>query len=425
MRCISRAKPSVLFVLCVLCLASRLGAAQWRTTEGASLEGDIVGMERGALAIRPATGTSIVRVPLENLDESSREAAENWAKDKLPADRLPPSVWPDRTPTVSGSIAEEKRPGAWIFRTPHYEFRSDAPLTAAAIGEFARIAETTVARVNALPLRMPPIGKDGLYTALLFRDRAGYANAGGNSNSAGQFIGGGRWNGYLIVPFESPGIREFAGGYSKSAEFDSHVLIHEIGHQLTARYIPFMPAWLNEGLAEYIALPRYSAAGFASSPRDLVGAIRARQDHYRSLRRAFEKASGPFEDRIEFRPTPLRDLLKPGEIDRILSSGDLRKTHESYYTSMVLTFFLLHFDGDGQGRRLRAYFETLGDTVEFLQSRGANGRLPDGVVYDESLTLETLRSALDPMLPAPSEADALQRQITESFAQSGLKLEFP
>jgi hypothetical protein len=405
-------------------LAAPPAPRDWHPANSPPLSATLLGIERRSAILQNGSGARLTE-PLDQLSAEDRADLEKWSAERTPQQRLAPIVWSE--PPRLGPVqvrGPEKTADGFVFRTDHFEFRADAALTPALINDFAEVAEATVERFRALPLRLPEIQRDP-YLVLLFRERSAFEAAGGRPSDAGKYRGGFPGEpGRLILPFESLGIEPFAGGFSKGRKYDNRILIHELGHELiggTARMLPF---WLNEGLAEYIALPRYFNGAFADAPRETLARLGERIAYYEHLSpRAFDPLTpagrgASTKDWL----VPLRDLFDPQLAANVNS---LEQTHKIYLTALLLTWYLLHLDADGQASRIRAYFEQIGDAHDFFMSDGAIGRLPAGVSDGPFWRAGALRSVLEDGLFAGESPEDLQRDLVARYARQGLVLDFP
>jgi hypothetical protein len=203
------------------------------------------------------------------------------------------------------------------------------------------------------------------------------------------------------------------------------VLIHELGHQLTAPDARLLPFWLNEGLAEYIALPRYNNGAFLDSPRDMLQRLGERFDYYEHLpARAFDPLApaGSRHGHTRDWLLPLPQLFDP---QLATNAPSLARTHQIYLTSLVVVWYFMHLDGDGQARRIRAYFEELAEAQEYFATDGAAGRLPAEATPESTWHRNGLRTILAEHLFAGQSPEDLQKDLVASFARAGLQVEFP
>ena len=267
-----------------------VSAREWRHTDGRTITAALLGVERGSAVLRMA-GNQRTEVPLSNLSESDRQWIETWKRDRTPEEALPPVNWPRVVtrplPSIEGPVIEGTD---FIFRTPHYQFVGDAELSIAAVQDFATVAEATWSLLRTWPLRAPDTGSTPL-TARIYRDRDAYERAGGPPDSAGVFTGRFGRRGVLLVPFESIGIEAFQGHFTKSAAYRPRVLVHEMTHQIYAPVIRFLPLWLNEGLAEYVALIPYQNGTFRLDRDSMRHALAQRLADYK---RRDPGSHGPF-----------------------------------------------------------------------------------------------------------------------------------
>lgn len=358
-----------------------LFGAPWLMDGDKPVPGTFIGMEKGKMVFefenRRRGALELSRLNPQSLDELRQWYSEK----KTTAEGLVPPLWSARD-GIRGVALKKKSAGpkTWIFESPHFIFELDAPIDAFSLRRLATIAEATFNRVNSLPIRIPP-APDEKNRILIFKEQASYLKAGGNEITAARFVGISKdRRGTVIATFGSVGLTPGEGPYRVGAAEASRILVHEIGHQLTAEYIWFLPTWLNEGFAEYVAFVPCSGGFFDSSPSKRLAGIRNRIAFYERMDLNLFGPVSPFDQgggdgnkkgsEIGDWLVPLEDLLAERDIIQdSIRNGDLRKAHSSYLTSMLLTYYFLHLEGDRQGSSIRALFEETGDLQEILAKR--------------------------------------------------------
>jgi hypothetical protein len=395
---------------------------EWRHADGRTITAALLGVERGTAVLRLA-GRRRAEVKLSDLSETDRGWIEAWRASRKPDDALPPANWPrvitHPLPRIDGPVQEGTD---FIFRTAHYQFIGDAELSIAAVQDFATVAEAVWSLLQTWPLPAPHTGDTPL-TARIYRERDAYHRAGGPPDSAGVFTGRFGHRGALLVPFESLGIESFQGRFTKGARYRPRVLVHEMTHQIYAPLIRHLPLWLNEGLAEFVALIPYQNGTFRLDRDSMRLALAQRLDDYKRLDPA---AHGPFASSAtppEKWTLPLDELFALDRHDPELRSATIIAKHRAYFTALLTVFYFLQCDGDGEARRIRRCFEELDDFLESGRRDGARSRPPHWSredVFRGRIREKITEQLLDGRTPKALEADLETR-----LARLGIKVEFP
>jgi hypothetical protein len=157
--------------------------------------------------------------------------------------------------------------------------------------------------------------------------------------------------------------------FSKSSDYNSDTLVHELTHQMMHAWLPLLPTWVVEGTAEYTnILPLRSGIFRLSTARSGL------RDYLDQLKR-----TGGVPE-----PYPIDQLFWiTGDEWLSLMAKDADEAQRLYFTSYLLVYFFMHLDGNGDGARFIRYFRTVGKTkreVEAYRSqvaafRGADGRV--------------------------------------------------
>jgi SLA1 homology domain 1, SHD1 len=395
---------------------------EWRDTEGRTIAASLLGIERGAVVLRLANGKRTA-VELEKLSSADRAWIDQWRAGRSFEQILPPSAWPAVVTQPLPRIEGPSQDGAeFVFRTAHYRFIGDAELSMAAMQDFATVAEATWKLLETWPLAISRTADPPLI-ARIFRDRAGYEAAGGLPQTAGFFRQGFGRQGALLVPFESLGIEAFHGRFTKGAHYHPRVLIHEMTHQIYAPLIALFPLWLNEGIAENAALLPYQNGSFRLDRDSLRQALRQRLDDYHRRDPGTTGAFGSKDATPETWTMPLDQLFDLDQTDPSLGRATLLEKHRAYFTSLLVVFHLLHFDGDGEARRLRACIQQVAELR--FGPRRFERRPPDGWSDEDIASRDNIREKVTSLLLAGRAPAALQAEMLKRFGDFGVKLGFP
>jgi hypothetical protein len=448
-------KSALLLAAVWIPAAAMAQSRAWMNAEGRIIEAEMVAAGETHVSLKLKDG-KIVPVAVASLSAAdqafvrSRVKAETLAGQRTPVEKR---VWPDLV-QVSTSELEKvdlvttDRPG-FIYRSPSFEFTSDARLLPSLIKEVARTFEATKRLVEALPWGIecrPPEGMER-YLAALYQTRAGYLAAGGPENSGGVYMSGDKT---FRIPFESLGIKRLGQSYTRDADFSNDTLVHEITHQLMHDYLPFLPMWAVEGTAELTGMMPYKSGTFR------VG----------NHRKALTEYLGGSSRSIAAKLPRLRELFRMtrSEWDKQSASGSNQpggpsRQHELYQQSALLVYYFNFLDGDADKRghrwmrfmdavreeagKWRVYHREfsrfLAEQEEFLKLPGVRkiegGRIqypsnltpplppvsPDGEHsdYNEQTPFKHLGLLLDGRTEAQVE-----QEMSARFAEIGLKIGF-
>lgn len=272
------------------------------------------------------------------LQEAMRNAQESLGAMKMASSDIPADAsWP-RQVSLQGVppidvVSEDEAASKFVYRSPHYEFRSDTRLGADVVREFARVFEVTHMAVCKLPLDLRPTPENlrPRFTARLFKSEKEYFEAGGMEGSSGCYKRGEKC---ILVPLDSLGVKVLGGRTTMDRGGSANAtLIHEITHQMMNHWLPRLPAWYTEGSAEYMVVGDYLHGRFNFSQIE-------------NLLKQYLKRRGSRDGFFA--------MLRPGELMALDSrtwSETLARNHEltrqNYVSALLLTFFFHHMDGEG------------------------------------------------------------------------------
>ncbi len=421
----------------LLLLSTSVVAREWKDSAGRKIEADILGIEQGN-AVVIVQGKQRAKLPLAKLSADDQTWLKEWAKDKSPAQQLPLPIWPETVlqPEIKLTGGKSKD-GVFVFHSPHYEFNCDAEVSASVINDFATVAEGTLKLIYSLPLRFAPL-EGRTFGARICQSRTAYERAGGPPGSGGVFIMGNMsGQGVLLVPFESLGIEKFAGHNTKSYNYHSTVLIHEMAHQTTAELLPLMPKWVAEGLAEYAGNMIYRNGVFYLGARDRLQALHTRLDTYDKLSReqdAQVMASPSNKPPAPANATPTRLpeswIMRPSELvkktDRDWSTNVNNRAahiqlHRMYLSSMFLVHYYLHMADNGEARRIRLYFDELATDSAWFRTQGRGGEPAPSYLKSDS-SIEDIRSHYARHLFSASDLAALDADFRAKYVALGFRI---
>jgi len=338
----------------------------WTDSSNRRLEAALVDVRDGEVTLKKRDG-KVLPIGVINLGPADQDYIKKWKADvqkpevetiarAQPASPIDMRPWPDTvsagTEIAVETIQEDKDDRLFIYRTQHFEFRSDARLGANVVKDFGRLFESTYFAVKSLPLDLKPVPSSGYFVTRLFEDKGDYHKSGGPRGSGGLYVPSAQ---SILVPLDSLGVKRLGSRYTIESREDNQVLIHEITHQVMHRWFGLcMPVWLAEGFADLMASSRYRMGRF--------GFVR-QSDNIA----AFLKLREVVKDKDKQAPivlTPLADLTKLS-YTQWASHIHLR----NYTSSLLLTYYFCKGDGAGDGADLNAYLRALESGVPEFAAR--------------------------------------------------------
>lgn len=349
-----------------LCAAASGALREWTDVDGREIEASLLGVSEGTVEILRSDG-EVFEFPFDRLSEADQAYVRKWVEEN-PGRNATRSLravdWPDRieAPVSDVEIVQETNELS-IYRTEHFEFRSDARLSRGLVRQLAEVFEATYAAVDLLPIGLdlePPEGNH--FVTRLFSDYSDYLEAGGAPNSAGLFHRASRT---ILIPVDSLGLQKTSTGFTYDSRRDKRTLIHEITHQVMHSWLDLLPIWVSEGLASYMETIPYQNGQFHVRRQNLEDYLEERTG-----------PSGP-----PWPLTPIEEMLNFTQMgwNVGVASGD-EGTNRHYYSAAVLVHYFLHIDGEGEAERFIRYLQALRSGLSEEQARAL---LLDGRDYDE------------------------------------------
>jgi hypothetical protein len=340
-------------------VAAELPFREWTDRDEHRIRARLVGMdaERAVVRLRLLFDGTVIELPVANLTEADQRYVEAH-RDAFaaPGEPLPEGGWPREVLSPDGFEVEESRPDAatHLYRTPHFEFRSDVKLAPSLIRHYARVFEGTHQVLGRLPLRLDGGEDPPRHAVRFFRRHDEFIAAGGIAGSGGVYLAASR---EILVPLSSVGVRVIGDQVAFHPEtFDAAPLVHEITHQLMHPWLDIFPVWFCEGLAEYLA-----AVPFEGGNRFDFTQI------HEGIRRHLARRPG---EAVSEGGWITVDLMHPEDLVRIghrrwadaVADGTQAGTH--YRSALLLLYYLVHLEGEGDASALIRYFhETRGSEL--------------------------------------------------------------
>ena len=340
---------------CAGVLAARAQDAPrtWTSAEGTSVEATLVDADHATVRLRLANG-AVSAVPRARLSPADREFVAAWLQRRPMKLELPDLVGVASPDFKVETVMEDEGRSRFVYRTANFEFDSEGRLAGSLAREVARSFEATYELLRVLPWDIQPRPAEGThFRASLFKDMDSYYRAGGLPGSAGSYF---THRKRFLVPFESIGIREVGSAYRMDDDFDTHVLVHELTHQMMHFWLGYLPQWVVEGTAEYAGnLPLKNGRFRLSEARNGLKA-------YLDFRKRRMPGGVP-------EPYPLDKLfaISTDEWNRIMAS-DPHRTQRLYLTSYLLVYYFMHLDGNGDGARLARYMRASAAPVRRVEA---------------------------------------------------------
>lgn len=255
----------------------------WTSTLGTSTKAVLVGVAADFVMLRLENGRE-VRVDLQQLSETDRSYVEAMrfllSRSPAPAPAAsasPMNPWPEQVgasrPILLAGAGRE-------YETPHFIFRTDETVDGTFVRRAAAIFEDTLGLVDAVPLDLrpsPPEGMDRFVIDFTSRKQFDAAVSKEYRLIPGQKVFGVylTMQRRVLVPYDAiwDEVKRSGGG--------SGALVHEVAHQAMHEWLPFLPVWLTEGLAECFAVVPLNPDGFDLSKSE-EGLKYALSERYRT-----------------------------------------------------------------------------------------------------------------------------------------------
>lgn len=340
----------------------------WTDVQNRKVEATLVSSDAQSVILQLADGREIP-FPLEKLSLPDREYVEKNrallpaiptaakpaatttpAKPEIKDDELNfDAPWPERIkftedPEIK-TVEENAEKKRFIYESANYRYVCDVRLAQSVVKGFAVMFEATHLYCRTLPLGLNGGEKtDGKHLILLFEEFSEYVKAGGPPESAGVFMSG---RGIVMVPLTSLGVRPVGSGYMLDRDKSSKTLPHELTHQLTPQpyYRKGAMGWFSEGIAEFIAVTPYRAGSYnvRGNIKDVIDYATGYGSKDMGGRALGKNISLP----------PLKEFMLQDY------SSFLKEPQINYGSGLLITTYFLYLDGDGDGKRIKAFLKKL------------------------------------------------------------------
>jgi len=327
----------------------------WTDLQNRKIEARMLALEGESVMLELQDGRK-VSLPLAKLCPADATYAHSQTSTTKP--QVTPTItanfeapWPNRIkfgedPEIT-TVKEDATTKQFIYESANYRYTSDARLSKSVVKGFAVMFEATHLFCRSLPLGLDGGRKiGGKLQITLFENFDDYVTAGGPPKSSGLFMGA---KDVVMVPLSSLGVRPVGSGYMFDRDKSSKTLPHELTHQLTPRayFGPGAMGWFSEGIAEYVAVTPYRSGAFSvrGNHNDIVAYITSY-----GTKNSGGRALGKDIHLPDLKAFMFQDY-----------SNFLQQPQINYGGSLLITYYFLQMDGEGDGKRIKAFLKALRD----------------------------------------------------------------
>ena len=323
-------------------------ARSWTSNNGKEISARLLGMTAGQAALQLETG-KVVQI------QPTRLSTEDQAFLKTHSWPLPPKWkgWPTdlQVTLASIKIEDEGQKEKWFtYHSDHFEIAAEAQLGSTCVRQICRLLEGVYLLMEKSPWGILAEPKNERFRIELYQTEENYVKNGGPADSLGVYLTD---RAVFMVPFESLGITKGSSGWRQERDASSKTIVHELTHMLMADALSFLPPWLIEGVAEYMELIPLRTSVFR--PNSLQSELRDHNTFMSSRVRGGHAAS--LKDVFGYN---LYEWQSGGlSRDAVPSSNRRRSSVKPvtgfYHTGLLLTYYYIHLDGDGDAARLQRF----------------------------------------------------------------------
>ncbi|MCB1279603.1 SHD1 domain-containing protein [Prosthecobacter sp.] len=374
-------RPFTLALLSLMvCSLAMSEPRSWTNAQGKQIEATFGGIKDGNVTLILTNGQP-ASVPLTSLSADDQtwvrlnaskavvsvvdpaDAARiPWDKRRMPTEVKEPMLY------MNIKVVKEE-PGECIYESGHFQFKTSAKLGAILMKDVCRAFESTYELVRLMPWGIVPRPEEGRkkFQAELFATRDQYLASGAPTWSAGVYV---RKDKVFRMPFAELGISDTVGAngaYYRKGEINNDTITHEITHQMMHEYLPYMPVWLIEGLAEYTSNIGYKGGMFSVASDGSAFQAKQSGSRRRGLLGSRYQAgwigvkdlwgyTTDISTRNEITSTQVSDRKsRNGQVFNQLPPS-MEQLAGRYRSSHILAYFFVHENG---GKRLMQYFDAL------------------------------------------------------------------
>jgi hypothetical protein len=331
----------------------RQNSRKWTFKDGSELDAVLVAADVKTAQLRVLQGVGQVEIKL--LAEEDREKIRKWVQSEgingvagLPI-RLKTHSWPDdwrESPdVVLTPIGDTNQ-----WKSKHFEITNTAGIKREALKSITLICESVDGALSALPLPLPiNWGRDpGELRKIVIKE---HPEEGDMKNCAGYWDGRTGIVHIFTAGLVEPDLQLVVFEFNKPEKVQKYdVIVHEVTHQSMAALMYLgVPAWVPEGIAEYMAATQFAPAFYQFNSTHV--SIRHHIDKRLLGDRIVKDRKMHFTHLKDMMNRDIREWNAFGENND--NTGFLQ-----YHESLILIDYFFHRDHP-DGVHFRRYLETV------------------------------------------------------------------
>lgn len=387
----------------------------WTDQKGRQHSGKLLAFDNVRATLQ-LDDSRVISVTPRSLSSGDQTFLAEWRKDNTDGSWVDPRnmpAWPIRSGTGRAkviAVQNKANNSRFIYHSANFAITSDVSLPLNTVADMATAFEATRRAVLDLPLglgakpKLPPRRRGpnqslSLQMRPAFSGFSPYGNARPHTNTsapqssrrlpvelyitpqayglAGGAAGTGgyysAWHRTMLISLQNFGIK-IDENKRVTLDYQDKVFIlrHEVSHQVMRDWLPHLPVWISEGMAEYLAALPYQ------------------NGHYN-----FTKLEKPFiaylnKWRYDDDPRVI-PMIAPAKMLTMTSKEWTEALSMStpilnYNSAALLVWYFLYQDGDGKASDLAAYFQAIQQKPQnaqaFLQIHLLRGRAPEKIATE-------------------------------------------
>ncbi|MEM6278434.1 MAG: hypothetical protein AAF733_03075, partial [Verrucomicrobiota bacterium] len=240
----------------------------WTFADGSQLDAVLLAADSRNAQIRVLKTQGVAQVKLDVFANADRKLIDRWVQSEAPDAiaglpiPLKSHEWP-RFWKNTDEVPLRPIPGTNRWESPHFEITNESGINEDSLASIVRVCESVDGALRALPIPLPvnwgrPTDEKRQIVIQRSDEVAESMNFAGYWDSLTGKVH--ILSDYLIEPDTQWVVFEFDKP-EKVQKYD--VIVHEITHQSTAALMYLgVPAWVPEGLADYMAATQYAPASY-------------------------------------------------------------------------------------------------------------------------------------------------------------------
>ncbi len=239
----------------------------WTFSDGSRMDAVLLSADMKRAQFRVPSSQGVGEVPLDLLSDSDRGRIRHWieteGKDGVAGFPVPLKThrWPDQWRVSSDKVPLTRVGETSEWRSVHFDITNRVGIRQEALESITLICEAVDGALSALPLPLPVNwGRDPAQRRKIVIERGEENPEMGTS--------AGYWDGRTgIVHINAdallePDLQLVVFEFDKPEKVQKYdVIVHEVTHQSTSALMYLgVPAWVSEGLAEYMAATQFAPA---------------------------------------------------------------------------------------------------------------------------------------------------------------------